>query len=131
MCFAKSVACLSNAESDDSESDVFTVHGLDVFGVNRVHTNNASDSWFVKIKVQDKLISFKVDSGAQIDVLPLSIVKGLNSKSKEKEFIRTSNIKLKPFIGNCIDVYGECFLNCTYANRSLTSRFAVVDEFIS
>lgn len=128
MCVARTIACLSTTDSDDSENDVFNLHGLEVFDVNPIHAIDESKSWIEKIKIENLSVSFKVDTGAQIDVMPLYMIERLNRKLNEKIKVHTTNIKLKPYIGKCVNAYGECFLNCTYTNKSVTSRFAVVDN---
>lgn len=126
MCNARSVACLSNVDSDDS--DVFNLNGLEVFDVNPIHANSVSKSWIEKIRVEGKNIPFKIDTGAEIDVIPLHVIVKMNSKLNEKHVVRKTNIRLKPFVGDCINADGECFLNCSYDNKSVISRLAVVDR---
>lgn len=126
VCVAKTVACLSaDDESNESESDVYIINTLDAINVNEIET--AEKSWIERIKVEEKEMPFKVDSGAGIDVLPLSMME----KIKGEIEIRQTKIKLRPYVGNCINVYGECFLTCSHAGKSTISRFAIVDKDVT
>lgn len=77
------------------------------------------------------MVPFEVDSGAEIEVMPLSMINKMNKKSDVNIVVQPSIIKLKPFVGKSIAAYGECFLTCSYRNGSVTSRIAIVDEDVT
>lgn len=79
--------------------------------------------WIEQIRVNDSNIEFKVDTGAEIDVLPLSVYHRLDLRS---ELVPT-DITLRAFGGQQIVPMGMCTLNCSYRNVSIKVKFAVVD----
>lgn len=138
VCAARTVACLATNESDDSDSELnfYNIHGIEVVETTQinecnethnVNTIDRSGPWIEKIEIKKKKIPFKIDSGADIDVLPLSMMK----KISEKTEIRPSNIALKPFVGKCIETCGECFLTCSFSGKTSISRFAIVDKDVT
>lgn len=70
---------------------LYSVHGLEATKINKCNAYNVNamdvndmnekrGAWIEKIEIKMKKIPYKIDSGAEIDVLPLSIVKKLMEK---------------------------------------------------
>lgn len=79
--------------------------------------------WIEKLLVNGKAVSFKVDSGAETDVLPLSKVKQLNDRIE----LQRSDIRLRGFGGNKIEPIGMCYLSLTYHNMTFRRQVAIVE----
>ncbi|XP_031639432.1 uncharacterized protein LOC116351469 [Contarinia nasturtii] len=108
----------SNYDFDDNEE--FYIGTVEQ--VSKITESNVYP-WLEKINIKGKLISFKVDTGAEIDVLPLSIFKRLIGNVN---LIKTGII-LKAFGGQKINPMGMCLIDCKYHNKTLKRRIAVVD----
>lgn len=92
-----------------------------------VHTAEANFTfgmtWFEKVRVVDETVPFNVDTGAQIDVLPWSVVRKIDPKTE----LRRTNISLTAFGGQRIKPLGMCSLPCEYNNVKQNVWIAVVD----
>lgn len=80
-------------------------------------------TWFEKVRVVNETVPFKVDTGAQIDVLPWSVVHKIDPKTQ----LRRTNMSLTAFGGHRIKPLGMCSLPCEYNNVKQNIWVAVVD----
>ena len=87
--------------------------------------NNSKDGWFTKLKLKDKFINFKVDTGAMANVLPLDLFKSLKMPMTE---IRKTSVKLKSYTGNYLNVLGICRLKCNKNNVNYLIDFFIVSS---
>ncbi|XP_075157939.1 uncharacterized protein LOC142231205 [Haematobia irritans] len=107
-----------SAESD-SDSDLL------VLTVRTSETNkDGKDNWYEEITIDKKKIKFKLDTAAQCNVIPLSVL----DKGQQK-YIQSVNNKLIAFGGAKIDVHGEIFLTCIVRNKKYNASFFVVKDF--
>ena len=60
--------------------------------------------WNVTLTTHDSKINFKIDTGAQVNILPKTIYNQLRFKLK----LEKSSIKLKAYNGTAIYVLGTC-----------------------
>lgn len=79
--------------------------------------------WIESVRINKQNVEFKVDTGAEMNVLPLRVFKRLNL---DHELSRT-DIRLRAFGGQRIVPVGMCSLLCNYKNMFLRVVFAVVD----
>lgn len=96
--------------------------------VERVTGTNVTDDsnvypWLETVVVENENVSFKIDTGAEIDVIPLKVLKQIGKRIKAKK----TGTKLRAFGGQRIDPIGMCYLSCSFGNESLSARFAIVD----
>lgn len=79
--------------------------------------------WIEKICTNEKCINYKIDTGAEIDVMPLKVFKRFEHETE----LRQTSITLRAFGGATINPKGTCYLNCKFGNMSIKVKFAVVD----
>lgn len=89
-----------------------------------IETEDAVYPWREKVEVNGKSVSFKIDSGAELDVLPLSILKQLIGKIELLE----TNIRLRGFGGNRVLPKGMCSLSLRFGDVTLNRMVAIVDH---
>jgi hypothetical protein len=73
--------------------------------------NNDEDEYFKTLVMQDKQIQFKIDTGSQANILPVTTCRSLKDVQLE-----TTAVKLTP-------VLGQCYLKC----NDKILKFFVVD----
>lgn len=91
--------------------------------VKRVDTVN-DNSWYEKITLKEinRKVKFKLDTGAQVNVLPLKVLKNCNIK------IKPSRVTLKTYTNARIPVVGKVELTGTVNNITRVTVFQVVDK---
>ena len=75
------------------------------------------------LKVNGELISFKLDTGAQCNVIPLEVYKSLKPQPELKQ----SDTKLTAYGGSRIPTVGTCKVNIEHDSQNLSDDFYVVD----
>lgn len=96
-----------------------------VFYIDSIETNN-SDMWKTIIEVHNGTkINFKLDTGAQVNIIPAKFLKEL--KIHENNLIQ-ENTKLSTYTGNNIKILGKCILKCKVKDRSTYLTFYIVNE---
>lgn len=106
-----------NEDSDSSSITDFTVYSI----ANK--NEKSRDKWFVSLMLDGTNVKFRMDSGADANVLP---VKYLNNPRRQ---LKQSVIKLlKGYAGGASKVIGEAKLQCCYRDRKKQITFQVVNE---
>lgn len=123
VCKNKNISAISIDNFSDSDSD-FYVGSLDA----NVHSTEsdgtvANATWIERLRIKGKNIAFKIDTGAQIDVIPLNLLRKLDQNIQ----MSRTNVGLKPFGGGRIEPLGMCSLVCKFNNVFSKVHFAVVD----
>ena len=93
--FAKKCKSKKMHEVHDNESD------SDIF-LNSVETKVQLNDWKVNVKIQNKNISVKLDTGAQCNVLPQHEYKQINRNKP----LKRSNSRLVSYSGHRLDYLG-------------------------
>ena len=89
----------------DSDTELFDNWGSLFIGVVEDDENSPSENeWTIELLVNQTLLPFKIDSGAQANIVPENCFR---SKSK----LHKPNAKLTAYNGSRIPVKGSCFLN--------------------
>ncbi|XP_021340552.1 uncharacterized protein K02A2.6-like [Mizuhopecten yessoensis] len=101
-------------EDTDSFSDLF-IRELQVGQIN----DTGKTGWFTILKVNNQKIQFKLDTGAEANVMPLACFEKLNRKPK---LIRT-NIVLSAYGGHKVKPTGKAILRC----RNTDIEFYIAD----
>lgn len=57
-----------------------------------VQTQTGTDEWTVDLKLEHKLVKFKLDTGAQASVIPYSLLR----RTGKKNILRPTNCQLTP-----------------------------------
>lgn len=123
VCKSREVTTLSTHDDYDfSNNAEFDIGSLDTN--NKVtFLNEISYPWIERIRINEMEVGFKIDTGAQIDVIPLSVYKRMRRTTE----LRDTSIALKAFGGQTVHPKGMCSLICKFANMMEKITFAVVD----
>ncbi|UYV62865.1 K02A2.6-like [Cordylochernes scorpioides] len=111
--FCKSSAIRSL--NDETEETVWSIHEAKV-----VHTLE----WKKSIIVNGKEICFKLDSGAEVNVLPYTFTRQMNGLE-----IFQTNRKLTSYTGHEIKIKGIATLNCKTKNKTESLEFFIADGY--
>ena len=116
----KSVHLMHNDDIDQSDTE-----GPDYF-IGGVNSSQSSNEAFVKLLLckEKSTLEFKLDTSAQVNVIPLQKFKQLKLKGIKLEHINT---KLTGYGGTKLKVKGKCSLQCCYKNSEIVGTFYVVD----
>lgn len=121
---------ISTIDSINFSTETFSFDNEEFYIGNiemNIHTAEADFTfgltWFERVRVVDETVPFKVDTGAQLDVLPWSIVRKIDPKTE----LRKTNISLTAFGGQRIKPLGMCSLPCEYNNVNENVWIAVVE----
>lgn len=124
------VSLTGNFDSD--ESDEFMVGTID-FGKNKVENQYKLNiknsqpfrkkSWFQKANVEDEEIEFKLDTGAEVNIIPYNLFKKINKQFK----VRKIKATLKAFGGGKVSPIGIVSLNLEVNKCSILQDFVIVD----
>ena len=81
------------------------------------------NEWRVNLNTNDTNICFKIDSGAQVNVISCKQFFKLRSRPSTKN----SNIKLTAYNGSSIPVTGRCILRIKHLGKTYPLLFVIVD----
>ncbi|XP_018366780.1 PREDICTED: uncharacterized protein K02A2.6-like [Trachymyrmex cornetzi] len=119
-----------NEQDSDSDSESYMVGSLEVS--NKVETyilgyvgeGNSKDDWFTKMYVTEinKTVTFKLDSGAQANVIPEYLFKKLGLKHTLEQCM----IKATNYSGSMLDVVGKCILKVKHRGENHSLQFLVI-----
>lgn len=126
VCKSKNISAISAHESnyDSSDNDTYYVSSIErVCAFGESDDDRVSYPWIEKIWIGRKSVAFKIDTGAEVNVIPLSIFRQL---SEGIELHRTG-VKLRAFSGETLRPVGMCSLFGEFENMSCNMRTAVVD----
>lgn len=127
VCRHKNVDLIQTNDFDDC-SDYTDNEELFINTIENVTSTDETDDalrypWVEKLRVEETNIDFKIDSGAQTDVLPLNEFRRLKGKIE----LRKTTVTLLAFGGQRIKPIGMCSLQCVFNNVALRRKFVVVD----
>uniref|UniRef100_A0A8D8XDC2 Uncharacterized protein K02A2.6 n=1 Tax=Cacopsylla melanoneura TaxID=428564 RepID=A0A8D8XDC2_9HEMI len=89
-------------------------------------SNKDTKSWKIDVMIMEKTFSFKIDSGAELNILPLSI---LNVCNIPKSSLQPVQLKLTAFGGFKLVPLGSVTLDCKIKNKHCKICFVVLDDF--
>lgn len=99
---------MHNIEENYSSSSSDTE--INEFFIGSVKNINNQKEWFCDLKINNKLIDFKTDTGAQANCIPVTTFKKLNIDM----YLINNNIntKLTSYSGIQLDIIGGILLKC-------------------
>ena len=91
--------------------------------INEVKGSHGLKTIQTELMLEDIYIDFKLDTGAECNILPKHIVDRLNNCH-----IQPTNMQLKSFGGYSLDTVGKCRVNCklTKSEEPITLEFYVI-----
>ncbi|PIK45343.1 hypothetical protein BSL78_17808 [Apostichopus japonicus] len=114
--FERRVNVIEDSYTSESETELF----LDtVCTINDITTGN---EWLVDMAVGKRKVQFKMDTGAQANILPFSYKKAANGKALHK-----TRVKLSTYSGETLPVLGKCMLMCKHNGQNNNAEFLVVN----
>ena len=90
--------------------------------VGAVQTLTGTDEWTVDLKWGHKHVKFKLDTGAQVNVIPYSLLQRLGKKDILR---RPTNVKLSIYTGDKIPVKRKCNWTVKYKKKTHVLEFIV------
>lgn len=118
-CRVKNVKNVNRDDAnEDSSSDEFCVNNINI-----VKYNDNNNMWDEIIQIENKKIKVKLDTGAEINVMPSKTFKSINKQFK----IRPTGYVLKAFEGTQAKPVGIVNLLCKHKNREMYEDFVVVE----
>lgn len=116
------IRCIGQREDNiEEEEETSEEEGTSLF-VNECNGGNIS-SWHENILVEGVKVTFKLDSGSDISIIPKKMYSNIrdipNLKKSNVTLISYGNFKFKPV--------GEVILKCNFKNLSVPVKFVVVD----
>lgn len=117
MCKTRNVAAINANDDVSQDQSEFYVNVIEE------EQNAVSYPWTEKIKINGKDVTFKIDTGAEIDVLPMNVVERLGHTE-----IKETGITLRAFGGHRLKPTGMCSLLSTFNGIKLKINHAVVDK---
>lgn len=85
---------------------------------------HSGSEWKVNICINKIKMPCKIDTGAEVNILPISKFNTV----KRKEIITKTNKKLLSYTGHSLDVIGTCDLLCRYGDKTETLTFYVIKQ---
>lgn len=118
MCQQKKVNTVNLSESDPNEND-------DCLYIGKTDDDKNDNSGYVLLQINNEIVKFKLDTGAQANLISMKILKLINFRS---EFILKNDKILKSYTNDNLGILGKCFLNCRYKENIHKLEFFVVEE---
>lgn len=122
VCRLKNVD-LIRASNNSSDYDFSDNEEFIIGTITSVNDVSNTYPWMETVVVENEGIPFKIDTGAEIDVIPANVLKRLDRRIE----LKGTGIKLRAFGGQKVKPIGMCILSCSFSGISLQSKFAVVD----
>lgn len=110
------------SESDEDYSDEMA--NMVILSIKQNVKMVNSVVWRENLLLENKIISCKIDTGSEVNLISMKIYKSLNSKPKLAE----TNIKLSSYSGHIIETLGVCFLNCKFNDKLHVLKFFITKE---
>ncbi|GBL54047.1 hypothetical protein AVEN_188016-1 [Araneus ventricosus] len=108
-------------ESEDNGD--YYVNSINVHHIVKcIESASTLKEWNKTLIIEGQPVTFKLDTGAEVNVLPLSIFNLFKSQSK----MRKCNVVLKAFGGATIKPVGSISLNCSVDNLNCVIDFIIV-----
>lgn len=106
-------------------TDIVESDELFIDVINKEHKNTECEQAFAELELgpQAKKVSFKLDTGAQVNILPASRFKNLFGTTG----IKFTTRRLTGYGGEPLDVKGTCQLNCRYKDMAALLEFYIVN----
>ncbi|XP_046861263.1 uncharacterized protein LOC124454503 [Xenia sp. Carnegie-2017] len=123
MCFANSSRHkLHEITQETPQETQDGVENYDEIFLGELNKPNGNEI-LTGIKVNNKVISFKIDTGAQCNIMPLNVFTSLN----DKPTLHQTNTKIKAYGGTQVRIRGKCYKNIEHNNKKIHSEFYVVE----
>lgn len=127
--FAKK--CNSGSKNRKTEELVEATRGdPDIFKLDSVNVNscdikgNMENEWLSEVRINDKIVTFKLDTGSQVNVIPVKLLENIAQAPR----MAKTDVSLECFGGFVVRPLGTVFLPLESRLGRVTARFMVVGE---
>nr|XP_054606603.1 uncharacterized protein K02A2.6-like [Nothobranchius furzeri] len=97
------------------------------FIVDEVHTSTSEkEEWVVPVEVNETIIPFKLDTGAQVNLVSWEHYKAMTKKSK----MHPVKIKVTGYTGERVPVKGGCVATFRYKKHQIRAQLLIVDKSV-
>ena len=86
-------------------------------------TFDEENDWCIDLNTNGSVVNFKIDTGAQANVLPWNVYSKLSKSPK----LNKSKVKLTVYNGTDIPVRGSCIAQIDYKRSSIPVLFIIAD----
>jgi hypothetical protein len=107
-----------------TDPDILFVGTVDKKPEQSTKTELTKDECFITLEVNETPIKFKVDTGSQANIIPMSMYRELKGP---KEPIQASRTSLTSYTGDRLNLVGKCTLKCM--NRLLNFFVSETDQY--
>eukprot|EP00112_Aurelia_sp_Birch-Aquarium-sp1_P025750 Seg874.6 transcript_id=Seg874.6/GoldUCD/mRNA.D3Y31 product="putative protein K02A2.6" protein_id=Seg874.6/GoldUCD/D3Y31 len=112
-------AKIIQAHSEEKSTSAITKTDPDTYSVNTL----TEDEWLIAIETNGSIIPYKIDTGAQVNILSKADFQQVKQKSK----LHKSAVKLSAYNGSAIPVVGKSVLTLNHKGRCYPVLFIIVD----
>ena len=120
QCLSKNVHLVESDQQPRVEPDIEEFEEL---FVGQVQKDGHDNEWTATLQVNDNKVQFKLDTGAQANVIPKHVFNSLKGTPQ----LRPTKAKLTGFNGSEIPVVGVARMTCKYKDKMIDSDFFVVE----
>ena len=113
------ICCRSRKPNVTTRKKVHIVDEHD-FVVDSIDESNNNDSWIVPLLVQNVMIPMKLDTGSDVNILPLDDFNSLQNRPN----LRQTQVKLTAYNGEDIPVKGQAVLALKHRGHTQRALFA-------
>ncbi|KAJ8033383.1 hypothetical protein HOLleu_23606 [Holothuria leucospilota] len=96
---------------------------LDKIYMNSINNTLVEDDWMADIKLGKRKVCFKLDMGAQANLLPLTVFRQI----AKRQSLHKVHVNLSTYTGEKIPVLGSCTMRSHHQGKNLNFRFLVVN----
>lgn len=102
----------------------YSMDNVEIVPLYSISSSHKLKNWMCDIQVENGHVSFKLDSGSEVNIIPLHVFKRL----KIHKVVEPSNVKLLPY-GNQTSMIplGKVELVTRYRNTKILAEFLIVD----
>ena len=105
----------------DTTSDLDCSQNHDFF-VNTIQHDSKTNQAFAQVEINSKMLGMKIDTGAQVNVIPISIYRQLGIKGP----LKPCNTRLTAYDGKPLSVEGSTSIPCKYNGQTFHEEFFIV-----
>ena len=120
QCLSKNVHFV---ESDQAAQPFVEDEQLEELFIGQVQKDDHKQEWKASLQVNNNLVEFKLDTGAQANVIPSDVFNSLKGMPQ----LKTTKAKLTGFNGSEIPVAGVARMICKYKDKQIDSDFFFVE----
>ena len=122
VCRSKKVNNVEDERKDEEEVCMVNEDGKDQFFVGSVDKGSSSKEWTSSVEIGAHKVTFTLDTGAQVNILPHGVFKGLKGAS-----LQSSSARLTTYSGERLSVVGKAKLLCKVKDKEQMIEFQIVD----